>query len=1114
MGNLGSKKKQKADDETVTDDVWIKLNDGQQKSPKSKKKKKKKRKKKSKGDSPDREDGDASQCDSYSYSTLSSRRLSDSTIASTGTVTQQNSDKTSTVKHMPYYVDDQSNGSIGYVTASDTFATPPSPRKGHKAKFSPVIARDSPRVVRRLLQSEKIVEAKDEPKEYLSPRAKFFLTTPELISKNTGFENRKFNRHSSGSSIESKMQLRQADEKPSYEHSGEKIHHGNLGEKPKEVPVLNSRGSENSYITNGSLKLKSRQGNKSSCDSRISNNSLEMSDSTQENLIRTGEKAKWVRYDSDSLSPSQRRKFKYAESEPTDKNTGNQCFDQTSAYRAVPVVQSPSKTQIRFNDPELKKANKENLLNVNQTKEHVPPPSPASGITLSEVDESEATVSEASGSILTKEDELFGDSVCKRLSLLLETEHDSSKLERTEFHEFTDSHSSSPGIPQAPEEFCDEQYFDINPDTLNPVIHECPPPKQFQDATVKTVADEPFGNVNQIPIMVNRHDICSPVKTPQGKENASVLDVMNNNFRMKPVGEAFAAHAVPTNVDCANVMHKSTHEPNRNSQFDIEKQMINDNELNEKLIEEQIKMLNNIMPVQTDSSKRSSTLFAVNHKHANDPDNYILVTKKTYCVKRGILVELVDEEKDLIKRDVVKTFDAESDWIPIGSEEKYRPEYMAVEKGGSVSCPSLPVLEKNDLSESDTTESITSRSEPDLSRSEPDYVNLEDFERHEREFEREEQAFKRVCYELELERKESNVIKQHQDYDEIASTEEEIDYDNVLNRSQSQSDSDYSETRPKRESDILCDVIHSYKDDDYSDYSDSDGEILYADERNESGRTIGVLRTPSKLDQSLQKIFQEKAKLIAAAKEKDENKLEECSENRDSPVIEEFEKSHVNEVHSHFSELSQYQPEDNIDNTCNQASGYSPVDLNENMYENTQLVGYYSQKSSDSSRRSLAYTESDLDASEQWDDDDASNDSMLADDEDDDDDFCQIIYSKPYTPCVDHEQKVDAMFSFNMVKTLPDSPVVWEPEAEDDDVFQDDIPVGPSVYNPNDSFDLESSDEAFDDARKQMQEIHEQLQSLRDQMHTFDDGDDSSLPTSPSSPYDDRLPNIPKPAAQ
>lgn len=1109
MGNLGSKKKQKTEQDTVTDDVWIKLNDGEQKSPKSKKKKKKKRKKKGKGDSPDREDGDASQCDSYSYSTLSSRRLSDSTIASTGTVTQQNQngEQTSSLKRgPPQYTDDQSNGSIGYVTASDTFATPPSPRKGHKAKFSPVIARDSPRVVRRLLQSEKIIEVKDEPTDNLSPRAKFFLTTPELSSKNTGFENRKFNRHSSGSSLDSKT---------IDEQSNIKSHYKVMEDKTKSAHMTTNRGNETSCITNGSLLVRSRQGNTKSCDSRISNNSLEMSDSTQENLVRTGEKAKWVRYDSASLSPSQRRKFKNLES--TSKSNITPSYERSLPSSSNKIVLSSSKA------PSLTVATEENiactnlLLNIEQ-KPHVPPPSPASGMTLSEVDENGTTAGETSGVILTKEDELFGDSVCKRLSLLLESEQDSLKLGRTEFHEFTDSHSSSPKIQNMSDDLCGEQYLDMNPDIISPVFLSCPPPKEFQDGIITRGVDKEQNNDFGLkPKPDDQENITTSVKTPQGNENASVLDVMNNNFRTKPSASIVMPKAHTTNVNCEKSIGSATNELNRKSETDIEKQMIHDNEMNEKLIEEQLKMLTNIMPSQTASSKRSSTLFSVNNKHANDPDNYILVTKKTYCVKRGILVELVDEEKDLITNDVVKTIDAQSEWIPIGSEEKYRPEFMWVEKGNSVSCPLLPICAKDTGNESDTTESFTSRSEPDLSRSEtePDYVNLEDFERHEREFEEEEKAFQRVCYELELEGKENTSVKHNNDYDRMPTSEEEIDYDNILNRSQSPSESDYSDSRPKRESEILCDVIKSYKEDNYSEYSESEGEIVYADEVTDSRRAIGVLRTPSKLDQSLQKIFQEKAKQIAAAKEKEEaDKLDETNENNndDNIVIDDMERSIATGLHSEINSIKLNQADVDDAMISNQELEYTPRDFNENMYENAELVGDYSKHSSDSSRRSLAYTESDLDASEQWDDDDASNDSMLADDEDDDDDFCQIIYSKPYTPCVDHDQKEDAMFSFNMVKTLPESPIVWEPEQDDDDVFQDDIPNGPSIYNPNESFEVESSDEAFDDARKQMQDIHEQLQSLRNQMHTFDEGDDSSLPTSPSSPYDDRQSYISKPA--
>jgi hypothetical protein len=248
-------------------------------------------------------------------------------------------------------------------------------------------------------------------------------------------------------------------------------------------------------------------------------------------------------------------------------------------------------------------------------------------------------------------------------------------------------------------------------------------------------------------------------------------------------------------------------------------------------------------------------------------------------------------------------------------------------------------------------------------------------------------------------------------------------------------------------------------------YSDdlSDDEILYDDTPQSTSRKSSskVVRIPSKLDQSLQKIFQEKQKQLA---------LSEQQEKVDN--LDDFEVASTAEVYDQF-----------------QAAGYDSPH----------------QKSSEGSRRSLAYTESDLDASEKWDDDDnASNDSMLADDEYDDDEIGEIIFSKPY---IEHDEKADAMFSYNMVKTLPESPVVWEPEADDDDVFQD-TPIVNSGYHEHAEDSIDSSEEAFDDARKQMQEIHEQLQTLREQMVTFEnEEEDSSVPP---SPLDDRILNIQK----
>jgi hypothetical protein len=125
--------------------------------------------------------------------------------------------------------------------------------------------------------------------------------------------------------------------------------------------------------------------------------------------------------------------------------------------------------------------------------------------------------------------------------------------------------------------------------------------------------------------------------------------------------------------------------------------------------------------------------------------------------------------------------------------------------------------------------------------------------------------------------------------------------------------------------------------------------------------------------------------------------------------------------------------------------------------------------SSEGSRRSLAYTESDLDASENWDDDDnASNDSMLADDEYDDYEIGEIIFSKPY---IEHDEKADAMFSYNMVKTLPESPVVWEPEADDDDVFQD-TPIVTQLYFIQISINLMKLSEYLIFCRLTEREVH------------------------------------------
>lgn len=1313
MGNLGSRKKQKEDE--ITEDVWMKLNDGQP-SPKNKKKKKKKRKKKGKRDSPDRFDENTSQCDSYSQSTLSSRKLSDSTIASTGTITHHNvENETKPISNIgTYQTDDQSNCSIGYVTASDTF-TPPSPRKGRQSKFSPVIAQDSPRVVRRLLQSEKILENKEESPENLSPRARFFLSTPETSKASKRFENKKYYRHSSGSSIDSRTFLGIPDEKSQQS--------------------LSAPGNDNRYITNGSLIVKSRQQENTNSyghDRRFSYNN-DMSDSTTENLVKTGEKAKLIRYDNGNMSPAERRKNKQNDAlraaSNDDHSTNKLPFvkydrehptcgvrDDFIDFIITKDCESEALPSVKIemqNDNEMtQKVNQETHLRVQGSQlEIVPPPSPASGVSLIEIDESDITESEScSDKHLSKDDEHFGDSVCKRLSLLLESEQDKAKLNRSEFNEFTDSHCSSPEIQDIAweDEAFNEQVNGECEQICDKHLNYKDAPESKLDCNAINIwasnegmacksTHEAVSQDSKLEISCNEgSSFNSTVKTPQGQENASVLDVMNNNFRMKTTDNIMVKEAAQK-VDCALAfenygINKTFREKEYSKQDqDIEEQMRYENEINEKLIEERCKTLNEILPPQKEENKRHSWLCAINNKHANDPDNYILVTKKTFCVKRGILVELLDEEKDVITRDVTKIIDDKSDWITTGSEQMYRPDSMIVEQGRKLVCSKFD--DNRCLTESDISDSV----------SEPDYVNMDDFERQERK-----------CYH------------------NISPSDEEIDFENVLNRSQSQSDSECSDMRPKRESDILCDVIDAYKDDDFSEYSDevsdednpyikeprkiahrtklskciqysdemSEDEMLYIDEPRTQNR-----KRPSKHIQHCDEMSDDEILSDEESKVEIKKKLlketgysDELSEDEilygDQPRTQNMKKlskrtQHSNEIsddkilyvgesigqrknmplkYSDYSdEISgdeilyvdeprvenrkqsskhiQYSDEISEDEISEDEILYveEPITLNrkimtkcthysdeisedemlyvdapitQNMpkmskrtqysdeisddeilyveeqqtqnrkrlskhrqysddlsddeilyddtpqstsrkisskvvripskldqslqkifqekqkqlalseqekvdnlddfeisataevYDQFQAAGYDSphQKSSEGSRRSLAYTESDLDASEKWDDDDnASNDSMLADDEYDDDEIGEIIFSKPY---IEHEEKADAMFSYNMVKTLPESPVVWEPEADDDDdVFQD-TPKENSGYHQHAEDSIDSSDEAFDDARKQMQEIHEQLQTLREQMVTFENEEEES--SVPPSPLDDRILNIQK----
>ena len=1283
MGNLGSRKKQK---DELAEDVWMKLNDDQP-SPKNKKKKKKKRKKKGKRDSPDRCGEETSQCDSFSQSTLSSRKLSDSTIASAGTITHHNAENETKPNSniAAYQADDQSNCSIGYVTASDTF-TPPSPRKGRQSKFSPVIAQDSPRVVRRLLQSEKIIENKEESPENLSPRARFFLSTPETSKASKAFDNKKYYRHSSGSSIDSRTFLGIPDEKSQQS--------------------LSERGTDNRYITNDSLIIKSRQQeNKNSYghDRRFSYNN-EMSDSTTENLVKTGEKAKLIRYDNGNMSPAERRKNKQNDALRTASNdhrsTNKLPFvkydrehptcgvrDDFIDFIITKDCESEALPSVKIemqNDNEMtQKVNQGTHLCVQGSQlKIVPPPSPASGVSLIEIDESDITESEScSDKHLSKDDEHFGDSVCKRLSLLLESEHDKEKLNRSEFNEFTDSHCSSPEVPDVAwedetfneqvngecEQICDKHlnYKDAQESKLDcNAINTC----DFNEGVVCESMHEGVAQDSKLEIHCNPgSSFNSTVKTPQGQENASVWDVMNNNFRMKTT-EDIMVKDTAQNVDCAlafknygnNAIFRDK-EYSKQDQ-DIEEQMRYENEINEKLIEERFKTLNEILPPQKEENKRYSWLCAINNKHANDPDNYILVTKKTFCVKRGILVELLDEEKDVITRDVTKIVDDKSDWITTGSEQMYRPDSMIVEQGRKLVCSKFD--DNRCLTESDISDSV----------SEPDYVNMDDFERQERK-----------CY------------------NNISPSDEEIDFENVLNRSQSQSDSEYSDMRPKRESDILCDVIDAYKDEDFSEYSDevsdeenpyikeprttahrtklskhiqysdeiSEDEMLYVDQPRTQNRKKSSKHIQHFDDMSDEEILSDeefkaqiKKKLLKETRYSDElsedeilydnqprtqnmkklskptrhsNEIsddkvlyveESIDKNQKMPLeysqysdeisddeiyddeilyveepitqnrkimlkdtqysdeISEGEILYVDAPRTQnmpkMSKRTQYSDEisddeivyaedqqtqnrkrlskrrpysddlsdDEIlyDDTPQSTSRKSsskvvriPSKLDQSLqkifqekqkqlalseqqekvdnlddfevastaevYDQFQAAGYDSphQKSSEGSRRSLAYTESDLDASEKWDDDDnASNDSMLADDEYDDDEIGEIIFSKPY---IEHDEKADAMFSYNMVKTLPESPVVWEPEADDDDVFQD-TPIVNSGYHEHAEDSIDSSEEAFDDARKQMQEIHEQLQTLREQMVTFEnEEEDSSVPP---SPLDDRILNIQK----
>ncbi|XP_048726903.1 uncharacterized protein LOC125645440 [Ostrea edulis] len=296
----------------------------------------------------------------------------------------------------------------------------------------------------------------------------------------------------------------------------------------------------------------------------------------------------------------------------------------------------------------------------------------------------------------------------------------------------------------------------------------------------------------------------------------------------------------------------------------------------------------------------------------------------------------------------------------------------------------------------------------------------------------------------------------------------------------------YEPSGENRQSNLLCDVIQSYVKPEESDIEKIMNEPVISkgtvNVQEKKKKSTSLDRKPSKLDQSLKKLFE------VPVKEDTYDKL--------LPL-----ESFLDDVMDQPLQSEGTLP-------------YDPFDLDERIRSRRVLAG----------RQSVTRTESDIDISEPGDDwrDDISSDSNQADDEDEIESG-EVVFSKSYPDTrrysekrqgrdigysaafqqgtfQDGEDEVD--FSDDEYDDVEDYDVENEDEDPDETLWIDEkhlercdsepVAFGADYYpmeHPRDA-----SDVAYNSARRQMHEIHSHLLNLRDQMeYLADESENSNL---------------------
>lgn len=290
----------------------------------------------------------------------------------------------------------------------------------------------------------------------------------------------------------------------------------------------------------------------------------------------------------------------------------------------------------------------------------------------------------------------------------------------------------------------------------------------------------------------------------------------------------------------------------------------------------------------------------------------------------------------------------------------------------------------------------------------------------------------------------------------------------------------YSESR---QSELLCDVIQSYAKPEESDIEKimeepvvSKGTVKLEEKKKKSS---SLDRKPSKLDQSLKKLFE------VPVKEDTYDKL--------LPL-----ESFLDDVMDQPLQSEATLP-------------FDPFDLEERL-KNRRVLG---------GRQSVTRTESDIDISEPGDEwkDDISSDSNQADDEDEVESG-EVVFSKSYPDTRRYSQRRqgrgvvydasvqqgtfqdDDDFSDNDYDDVEDYEVDEEADNSDEDLWIDEKDIEKHEVDPvmfgADYYPMDpprdAGDVAYNSARRQMHEIHSHLLNLRDQMeYLADESENSNL---------------------